>query len=437
MDGFITRAGEDTPRALLKEARRLSGKIRGQLSIDLPAVTDHFSLSSVQAWRRNGMNHNHPIHQMMPRVGGFPPSLARYFIAAYSEPGEIVFDPYCGKGTVLFEATRMGRHAFGGDTAPDAVISSRAKCVPVSFSQVANYIQRLPITRTAALAGVPSDVKLFYHPDTLRQVLRVRDQLLIDLVSSDKRTRDTANFVCGVMLGLLHGHSALALSLPCNQCFAMSPGYVRRYVREHDLKRPRRDVRQCLMEKAIKLFPQPRMVGKAKIFQASAEECLRYLRTAKGNVALVITSPPYLDRQTYSKDAWLRLWFLRCNHREVAKQSLQTGSVRLFVDAMQKSLDAIMKCIKVGGRLVLIGGKARVAVGGDVQFVRIIDLCVLALSRINRKPARLSVETVIHDWKVMNRGSYFAVHRGKSVLKGGGVAPRNGEEDILIVRKLS
>src|SRR5437899_9707959 len=107
------------------------------------------------------------MHRMMPRVGGFPAALARYFIAAYSQPGDIVFDPYCGKGTVLFEATSMGRAAFGGDTAPDAVISTRAKCVPVSFAQVANYVQSLNVYHS--LSGVPSDVRLFYHPETLRQ----------------------------------------------------------------------------------------------------------------------------------------------------------------------------------------------------------------------------------------------------------------------------
>jgi len=371
----------------------------------------------------------------MPRVGGFPPALARYFIAAHSQPHDIVFDPYCGKGTVLFEATRMGRNAFGGDTAPDAVISTRAKCVPVSFGQVASYVQCLKIDRWKSLSGVPSNVRVFYHPQTLRQILSIRDQLLTDLASSCRRTRDAATFVCGVMLGLLHGHSSLSLSLPCNQCFAMSPGYVRRYAREHGLRRPKRDVRQCLTEKIIKLFPQPRMAGSAKVFEASAEECARYLRTVKGDVALVITSPPYLNRQTYSKDAWLRLWFLGRNHRDVAKQSLETGSLRLYVEAMQRSLRAIMTCLKPGGRLVLVGGQARVTVAGDTQFAGITDLCLYALTRINGSSEQLSVETVIHDRRVMNRGSYFAVHAGKRELAGGGLGPRYGEESILIVTK--
>ena len=248
--------------------------------------------------------------------------------------------------------------------------------------------------------------------------------------------RDAATLVCGVMLGLLHGHSKLSLSLPCNQCFAMSPDYVRRYVREHGLKRPRRDVRQCLMEKIMALLPRPPVTGRVKVFQASAEECPKYLRAVKGDVALVITSPPYLNRQTYSKDAWLRLWFLGRDHRDVARRSLQTGSIQVFVDAMQRSLRSIITCLKPGGRLVLVGGQAWVTVGGEAQFVRITDLCLYALSLINESSEQLSVETLIGDAKAMNRGSYFAVHAGKRELPGGKFEPRYGKEDILVVRKI-
>lgn len=435
MDGSIADLGKITSRSLWEEAVRLSSRVPQRHSVDLPAVVDDFSSQEISCWRRNGANGDHVLLQMMPRVGGFPAALARYFIAAYSQPGDVICDPYCGKGTVLFEATRMGRHAFGGDTAPDAVVSTRAKCLPVSFGQVAGYVEALDLNRCEPLKSIPSDVRLFYHPETLRQIMSVRRQLLTDMTCRCARTRNAATFTCGIMLGLLHGHSRLSLSLPCNQCFAMSPAYVRRYVQKHRLERPRRDVRQCLIGRIMKLFPRPRVTGVAKVYQASAEDCPRYLRTARGEVALVLTSPPYLNRQTYSKDAWLRLWFLGYDHRAVARQSLETGSIRVFVRAMEKSLGAVMTCIKPGGRLVLVGGQARASLGGEDRYVRINDLCLYALDRMKGTSKLSIVEAAIQDSKVMNRGSYFAVHGGKRQLAGGGVGPRYGEEDILIVRK--
>lgn len=424
----------DSRKRLLAECRLLARTLSPTISADLlPAVVDGFSSQQVRSWRQNGISPEHSIHKMMPRVGGFPPALARYFIAAYSGPGDIVFDPYCGKGTVLFEATTGGRTALGGDVAPDAVIATRAKCVPVSFSQVANYVQGLDYQRGRSGEVVSADVRLFFHSDTFKQIVSVRDQLLDDMASPCGPTRNAATFVCGVMLGILHGHSRSSLSLPCNQCFAMAPNYVRRYVREHGLERPRRDVRQCLLDKMMLLLPRPALIGRARVFQGSAEVCTEYLGRWSGAIDLVITSPPYLNRQTYSKDAWLRQWFLGYDHREVAKRSLETGSVQLFVDAMQRSLRAILSVVKPGGRLVLVGGRARIVVGKKAEVVRIVDLCLQALKGVNADSTIASVDAVIEDRRVMSRGSYFAVHAGRAAGDGGG--RRFGEEDILIIRK--
>lgn len=43
------------------------------------------------------------------------PHIAAAMIERYSSPGETVFDPMCGIGTVLVEAIRLGRHAIGVD----------------------------------------------------------------------------------------------------------------------------------------------------------------------------------------------------------------------------------------------------------------------------------------------------------------------------------
>jgi hypothetical protein len=46
------------------------------------------------------------------------PSLAAYAITELTRPGELVFDPMCGAGTTLIEATHHGRHAIGVDIEP-------------------------------------------------------------------------------------------------------------------------------------------------------------------------------------------------------------------------------------------------------------------------------------------------------------------------------
>src|SRR5713101_2775509 len=121
---------QPTAQHILDSARQLASLVPQLSSLALEPVFENASCQLIEPWRKNGALVEHPLHSMMCRVGGFPPALARYLVAAYSQPGDCVFDPYCGKGTALLEASRLSRHAIGGDVAPDAVTVARAKCIP-------------------------------------------------------------------------------------------------------------------------------------------------------------------------------------------------------------------------------------------------------------------------------------------------------------------
>lgn len=47
------------------------------------------------------------------RGGSFPPGLARRFILQHTRAGDLVLDPFCGVGTALKEAQRLGRRWLG------------------------------------------------------------------------------------------------------------------------------------------------------------------------------------------------------------------------------------------------------------------------------------------------------------------------------------
>jgi hypothetical protein len=420
-------------KEIVREGRELSRMLHTECSTDLPPVADGLRGLTLPSWRCAKHLDDHKVHRMMSRVGGFPPALARYFIARFSNAGDAVLDPFCGKGTALFEAMQMGRSAVGGDIALDAVVVSRAKCGPIKIADAANYIQSLGISGEHDLSEVPSEVALFFSRKTLSQMLSIREQLLTDMTK--RGTRDVATFVCGVMLGLLHGHSRLSLSLPCNQAFAMAPGYVRKYVREHGLRRPCRDVRKCLLEKSLEILPLPRFETKSHIALAPASKCCDYVTELVEKVDLVLTSPPYLARQTYIKDSWLRTWFLEANREAQTTSTLETGNAVKFVEGMGSALHNMAWGVKQGGRIVLVCGRAKVTIDGKDNSVAIADLCLYALNKCPALRKALVPEHIIRDRVMMKRGSYFAVHHGK-VDNGNGVKSRRfGEDDILIIRK--
>jgi len=59
-----------------------------------------------------------------------PAALAERFIGEYSRPGEVVFDPFAGFGTVLAAAQRMGRRGVGIELHPQRFEHARSVLAP-------------------------------------------------------------------------------------------------------------------------------------------------------------------------------------------------------------------------------------------------------------------------------------------------------------------
>ena len=63
-------------------------------------------------------------------------------------------------------------------------------------------------------------------------------------------------------------------------------------------------------------------------------------------IDLIITSPPYFNKQTYAWDNWLRLWFLGYDFKVIRKQLFQSGSVDKFLEFMSDSLKEMYRVLK-------------------------------------------------------------------------------------------
>lgn len=58
----------------------------------------------------------------------FPESLPSYFLPCLCPPGGTVLDPFCGSGTTLAVAQRLGRNSIGIDIRDSQVALSRRRC---------------------------------------------------------------------------------------------------------------------------------------------------------------------------------------------------------------------------------------------------------------------------------------------------------------------
>ncbi|HJW22846.1 MAG TPA: DNA methyltransferase [Candidatus Limnocylindrales bacterium] len=316
---------------------------RGTLS----APPTHLPALGIEAeWKAQRRLWGHSLHPMCSYLASFPAPLAHAFVARYSRPGDVVLDPFSGRGTTPLEATSSGRIGVGNDLNPLAHLLTAAKLEPATAAESrtraatlrllwnassAAWLERAAAARGKAedtLPGapprgeelpqeevLPREVAVAFHPRTLAQVLFVRSALDLD----DRVDR----FLAAALSGTLHGKSASYLSTLMPNTFSMAPRYVRSYASRTAFQSPERDLFACLDAKLARLYrdalptsPGIALLGDARDAGTRARAALQ-ARGLPDRARLALTSPPYLRVIKYGYYNWLRAWFLGLDVRAI------------------------------------------------------------------------------------------------------------------------
>jgi DNA modification methylase len=67
------------------------------------------------------MRHKGKIGQDIDHPAVFPVALPEFVLDAYSDAGDIVFEPFCGSGTMILAAQKTGRLCRAVEIAPEYV----------------------------------------------------------------------------------------------------------------------------------------------------------------------------------------------------------------------------------------------------------------------------------------------------------------------------
>ena len=83
----------------------------------------HSRLHPDGAAQGNMLRYSTSGDQNRPRIKAriFPRGLAERFILQYSDPDDLIYDPFCGSGTTLVMAVTNGRYAVGCEIDPDTI----------------------------------------------------------------------------------------------------------------------------------------------------------------------------------------------------------------------------------------------------------------------------------------------------------------------------
>lgn len=250
------------------------------------------------------------FHSLCPYFATFPEAFAEKWIRKLTSPGDIVLDPFSGRGTTALTALLLDREAIACDVNEVAFCLSAAKVNAPRLGDLLKRLTALERTWKAESAGVDHAYlgEFFtecFDSQALSAVLFLRSKL-------DWRTDRVDRMIAALVLGSLHGDSGKNSPYFSNQMprtISMNPGYSVRYWRDRNLLPPLRDVFMILRNRADFRYCSPKPSGKAQIFNQDMR-ALPHLIRKKTRISCVITSPPYLNVTSFEEDQWLRLWFL-------------------------------------------------------------------------------------------------------------------------------
>ena len=255
------------------------------------------------------MINRHPFHAICPYFAMFPEQFVEQQLLTYTSPGDLVFDPFCGRGTTVFESLLKNRKAAGTDINSVAACIASAKANAPVLAKLIKRIDALESLYSSETAEYEAPSPFFascFEVETLREILFLRDNL-------KWKRRSTDCFLAAVMLGILHGEShrsEYCLSNRMPRTISTKPEYSMRWWAERNLTPPRRFVFETLRKAVVFRYRMPPATEKGIVRQSDARSAGTRFPDLHGKVKLVVTSPPYLDTTDYSEDQWLRLWFL-------------------------------------------------------------------------------------------------------------------------------
>lgn len=321
-------------------------------------------------WDYLGDQSESPFASAHFHPGRFISQIPATLIGRLSKPGDVILDPYCGSGTTLVEAQRLGRIPIGIDLNPASILISKSKLIGSRASLIktllGGHLHRFLDSGFVANGNfrevdvtAPTGVQLtkWYHPNTAKELLEIwgyishqkgKGKLLLQFAFSSILMQACSEnrhwgYICDNTRPLSHNY-VNAIDLFSKFINKLLCAYVDR------------DTEISFSTK----FPLP----KASIYEGDALSTLKNLPSS--SVDLVITSPPYFGVIDYIKAQRLTMeWFgydiqeLRLKETGARSKRNRINSYSEYVTSLDNVLCETSRVLKKGSSLTLLIGQSR------------------------------------------------------------------------------
>lgn len=273
------------------------------------------------------------IHGIYPYRGKMSAIDAAHVISQLS-PDSVLLDPFCGTGTIVYEAQSHGMKAIGVDNNPLACIIARGKLDYIDHETVLSTIDTAiqEAQRQEEITPMPNSAAKYFHPETADQVMRMVS------VSGDFPS---------YLLATLYGSICVA-ARGCNGWLWTSNSIGR-------INKPLRniDFYSTLIRKTKKHLEFINAGPHAEIY--SHDTRYIYEVVAENSVDVIYTSPPYFDAldytSYYSKIVLEILGFDRTSIRDGLIQKFSS-----YREDMQSALSAIDRLVHDESLIIFVVG---------------------------------------------------------------------------------
>jgi DNA modification methylase len=314
--------------------------------------------------------HVHGFHSYPARMH---PTTAARLVAAISNAGSTVLDPFCGSGTVLVEAMLAGRCALGTDLNPIAVLLAQLKTTPCDASAReslvagARTVGALANSRRERKAGAtrrysPEDVALF-DPHVLLELDSLRAGIGSHPGIGGAAPKHALELVLSsILLKVSRRMSDTSTATTPRRIAAGYPTNL--FVRKaEELARRMGDFAALLAAQSRKNRPAI----------AALDDAGRLRTLGASTVDAIVTSPPYVANYDYLEHHSLRTRWLALDTRDLVAREIGARRRYAKMDAgaaevawkreLSAALRAMSRVCRPGARVALLVADS--AVGGQ------------------------------------------------------------------------
>ena len=299
------------------------------------------------------------IHEVSYRAC-FKPQLPKYFIDKYTKEGELVYDPFGGRGTTAIEAALLGRNFITNDINPLSTLFVIGRLHPPSIEKITDRLYS-EIKSNTEIDKI--DLSMFYEYETFKEINDLRNYFIKKKLNSYD---NIDHWIKMVATNRLTGHSKGFFSvytLPPNQATS-----AKRQI-QINLKRNQtpeyKDTKEIIVKKSKQLLrnisnQQIKNLDKVRssslILQTDASETKQI---PSNSVKLTITSPPFLDIVNYAQDNWLRCWFNNIDLENLAKKITMSKNIEDWSAKMSSVFKELNRVSKPKGVVAFEVGEIR------------------------------------------------------------------------------